>query len=73
MNHDLLTADTPSDPPREGVLFPESPAGSGVLKLSIHRRLDRAYTRMLAAKSWNWEMAWGDAFVSLVRLHRWRG
>jgi hypothetical protein len=33
----------------------------------VHTRLERAYVRMLAAKSKAWEHRWGDAFVSLVR------
>jgi len=34
---------------------------------SIHRKLDKAYSRMLAAKSQEWAHRWGDAFVVLVR------
>ncbi len=33
----------------------------------IHRRIDRAYTRMVAAKSAEWQHRWGDAFVHYVR------
>jgi hypothetical protein len=33
----------------------------------IHQRIDKAYQRMLAAKSKVWEHRWGDAFVCLVR------
>jgi hypothetical protein len=33
----------------------------------LHRRIDRAYNRMLAAKSTEWAHRWGDAFVHLVR------
>jgi hypothetical protein len=33
----------------------------------LHRRIDRAYTRMLAAKTPAWEHRWGDVFVCLVR------
>lgn len=35
--------------------------------LSIHRRLDKAYNRMLTAKTTEWAHRWGDAFVLLVR------
>ncbi len=33
----------------------------------LHRRIDRAYTRMIAAKSQEWAHRWGDAFVTYVR------
>ncbi len=33
----------------------------------LHRRIDRAYTRMVAAKSQEWAHRWGDAFVTYVR------
>lgn len=33
----------------------------------LHRRIDRAYTRMVAAKSPEWSHRWGDAFVNYVR------
>jgi hypothetical protein len=32
----------------------------------MDRRIDRAYTRMLAAKTTAWAHAWGDAFVANV-------
>jgi hypothetical protein len=33
----------------------------------IHRRIDRAYNRMIGAKSSCWERRWGDVFVLYVR------
>ncbi len=33
----------------------------------LHRRIDRAYTRMIAAKSQEWAHRWGDCFVTYVR------
>jgi len=30
----------------------------------INRRINRAYDRMLAAKTSRWRHAWGDAFVA---------
>lgn len=33
----------------------------------MDRRIDRAYTRMLAAKSLAWRYAWGDLFALTVR------
>lgn len=33
----------------------------------LHRRIERAYNRMLAAKSPEWAHAWGDVFVVYVR------
>lgn len=33
----------------------------------IHRRIDRAYNRMLAARSSVWAHRWADAFVVYVR------
>jgi hypothetical protein len=32
-----------------------------------HRRIARAYDRMVAATADRWRHAWGDAFVALVR------
>lgn len=32
----------------------------------INRRIDRAYQRMLAAKTLAWRHAWGDGFVANV-------
>jgi hypothetical protein len=29
----------------------------------LNRRIDRAYTRMLAAKTRDWRCAWADAFI----------
>ena len=31
---------------------------------AIERRIQRAYDRMLAAKTEDWRHAWGDAFVA---------
>jgi hypothetical protein len=33
----------------------------------MDRRVDRAYQRMLAAKTDDWRHAWGDGFVVSVR------
>jgi hypothetical protein len=33
----------------------------------LHRRIDRAYTRMIAANTPEWAHRWGDAFVTYVR------
>jgi hypothetical protein len=33
----------------------------------LDRRIQRAYERMLAAKSEKWTHAWGDAFVAICR------
>lgn len=33
----------------------------------LHWRIDRAYNRMLAAKSPEWAHRWGDAFVVYIR------
>ena len=33
---------------------------------SIERRIERAYQRMLAAKSIEWRHAWGNGFVANV-------
>lgn len=33
----------------------------------LHRRIDRAYTRMIVAKSEAWAHRWGDVFVVYCR------
>lgn len=33
----------------------------------LHRRIERAYNRMLAAQSPEWTHRWGDAFVVYIR------
>ena len=33
----------------------------------LHRRIDRAYTRMVGAKTVEWAHRWGDAFLTYVR------
>jgi hypothetical protein len=33
----------------------------------LHRRIDRAYTRMVAAKTQEWAHRWGDVYVTYVR------
>lgn len=33
----------------------------------VHQRIERAYVRMLSAKSNEWAYRWGDVFCSLIR------